>query len=261
MGYAKIYDSRREVIEAVWKAKEMIEDESMVCDITVKGKADFVTKVDLNIECYLQQVLKQLFPSVLFISEEKKNDCFDESLSYWILDPVDGTTNLIHHYQHSAVSLALCEKGAITFGMVYNPFTEETFLAMKGEGAYLNGKAIRVSECSVMQEALITLGTEPYEKEMAEKNFEIFTRIFKECADIRISGSAALDLCYIACGRLEAYAERNLKPWDYAAASLILEEAGGMITNWGKAKITFGRNHLILASNGLLHDAVRRLFS
>ena len=167
--------------------------------------------------------------------------------SFWILDPIDGTTNLIRDYHLSAVSLGLYENGEITFGVVYNPFTEELFYGAKGEGAYLNGAPIQVSNQPEFKDAVVSFGSSPYEKNRAKELFPIFYNIFMNCADFRRTGSAALDICYVACGRQHAYLEQNLKPWDYSGASIILREAGGVITDWGNKELPYLSNSDILA--------------
>ena len=241
---------------------KIIFDEAAISNIKVKGAADYVTKVDLEVQGYLQKELNRLYPEIGFIGEEQDRFVADRSKSYWILDPIDGTTNLIHHYKLSAVSLGLYENGQITFGIVYNPFTKETFTAVKGKGAYLNGRQIHVSSCDSMKDALISYGSAPYEKEKVHELFMLFEKIFLNCADFRRNGSAELDLCYVACGRHEAYLEQNLKPWDYAAGSLILTEAGGCIGTWKKGEEpSYLENSDILATNGLLEEDIRELIS
>ncbi|MFI3214345.1 MAG: inositol monophosphatase family protein [Eubacteriales bacterium] len=256
MSYQRICEKYKNVIEKVHEMKTVLMDENKVENITVKGAADFVTKVDFTIESKMKEALKEWYPQVHFISEEQKNETFDATKSYWILDPVDGTTNLIHHYQHSAVSLGLYEEGRIIFGIVYNPFTEETFLGALGEGAYLNGEQIHVSLCDNIERSLINIGSAPYHKDKADKNFEIYKSVYLECTDLRISGSSALDVCFVAAGRLEAFFEWELKPWDYAASSCILTEAGGKISSWNGDMIPFSKNTALVASNGLLHDKI-----
>ncbi len=123
--------------------------------------------------------------------------------------------------------------------MVYNPFTEELFYGAKGEGAYLNGTPIQVSDQPEFKDAVVSFGSSPYEKNRAKELFPIFYNIFMNCADFRRTGSAALDLCYVACGRQHAYLEQNLKPWDYSGASIILREAGGTITDWGNKELPY----------------------
>ena len=151
----------------------------------------------------------------------------DRKGSIWILDPVDGTTNLIHDFQHSTISLAYAKGGKILFGVVYDPFHEECFTAELGKGAFLNGKPIQVSKKEQLGDCLTAIGTSPGCREHADENFARMRRIYDQCQDIRRIGSAALELSYVACGRLDGFYEENLKIWDYAAGSLLVTEAGG----------------------------------
>lgn len=249
-----------QIMALVHTTDKIIFDEAAISNIKVKGAADYVTKVDLEVQNYLQKELKRLYPDIGFIGEEQEHFVADRNKSYWILDPIDGTTNLIHHYKMSAVSLGLYENGKITFGIVYNPFTKETFSAVEGKGAYLNGQRIQVSACDSLKDALVSYGSSPYEKENAHELFMLFEKLFLHCADFRRNGSAELDLCYVACGRHEVYLEQNLKPWDYAAGSLILTEAGGSFGAWKEGeKPTFLENSGVLATNGILEQDIREL--
>lgn len=137
--------------------------------------------------------------------------------------------------------------GRLLSAVVYNPFTEELFYGAKGEGAYLNGAPIQVSDQPEFKDAVVSFGSSPYEKNRAKELFPIFYNIFMNCADFRRTGSAALDICYVACGRQHAYLEQNLKPWDYSGASIILREAGGTITDWGNKELPYLANSDILA--------------
>lgn len=249
-----------QIVAFIHAADRIIFDEAAIMDVKVKGEADYVTKVDLAVQDYLQRELGRLYPEIDFMAEEQEHFVADEKKACWILDPIDGTTNLIYHYQQSAVSLGLYEQGRITVGIVYNPFTKETFTAAEGKGAYLNGKRIHVSLCESLKDALISYGSTPYEKECVHKLFMLYEKLFLSCADFRRNGSAALDLCYVACGRLEAYLEKNLKPWDYVAGSLILTEAGGSIGTWKEEGVpTFLKNNDILATNGMLEQEIRKV--
>lgn len=249
-----------QILELVRETDKIIFDDEAACDITVKGAADYVTRVDMGVQDFLKRKLSDRYPLIGLIGEEQERFCPDPDESYWILDPVDGTTNLIHHYGMSAVSLGLYEKGEMTFGVVYNPFHREIFTAVKGQGAYLNEEKIHVSAAENMADALVAYGSSPYEKEHAHRLFELFERIFVSCADFRRSGSAALDLCYVACGRQDAYIEQNLKPWDYAAGALILQEAGGSVGTWdANVSLPYLENADVCASNGKLEKAVRAL--
>ena len=237
---------KNEVLELVKQTKPLIIREMSQEKVTVKGAADYVTNVDFAVQDFLKNSLYEMFPQISMIAEEKENRNLSEKESYWILDPIDGTTNLIRDYHLSAVSLALYEKGEITFGAVYNPFTEELFHAVKGEGAFLNGEKINVSSLQDFKDAVVSFGSSPYEKNRAKDLFPVFYRIFINCADFRRTGSAALDLCYIACGRQHGYIEQNLKPWDYSAGSLILAEAGGIAVTWEGGALSYLKNSDVL---------------
>lgn len=251
--------SMESIIELVHSAKSLIMDEAMSHDITVKGQADFVTRVDTSVQSFLQKELYQRCPKVQFMGEEGPVQSADAAKPMWILDPIDGTTNLIYGFRHSAVSLGYYEGGRIGAAVIYNPFSEETFYAVRGQGAFLNGRPIRVTGSQALKDSLIAIGTSPYNKEMAPANFESFQRIFRQSLDIRRSGSAALDLAYVACGRLDGYFERNLKPWDFAAGSLIVEEAGGRVTDHQLGPVDFLSNQDIVATNGWIHEELQRL--
>ena len=221
--------------------------------VTVKGPADFVTMVDTNVQNFLKEALNNLTPQVQFMGEENHMNSIDPAQPSWILDPIDGTTNLIYGYRHSAVSLAYYDGKQATMGVIYNPFTEETFYAVKGCGAFLNDSPIHVTDHPVLAQSLISIGTSPYNKELAPNNFHIFLRLFQNSLDIRRSGSAALDLAYVACGRLDGYIEKNLKPWDFAAGAVILSEAGGRITDYHGNPLNYCQNQDIIASNRHIH--------
>lgn len=246
------------VVNLVKETDRIVFDDEAAASVTVKGAADYVTKVDMGVQEFLKKELARLYPDIGFIGEEQERFLPDPESSYWILDPIDGTTNLIYHYGMSAVSLGLYEKGKMVFGVVYNPFRGELFTAAAGQGAYLNGKEISVSETEDMSKVLIAYGSSPYEKERAHELFGIFEKIFLSCADFRRSGSAALDLCYVACGRQDAYIEQNLKPWDYAAGALVLQEAGGCVGTWkADVPLPYLENADVCATNGKVEEKVR----
>lgn len=247
-------EEQKEVISLVKKTRELIYRELETAKVTEKGAANYVTNVDFAVQDFIKQELSQRFPDIRLISEEKENKNLSSDARYWILDPIDGTTNLIHHYGLSAVSLALYEQGEITFGVVYNPFYEELFYAARGEGAYFNGEQISADNQVSFKDAVISYGSSPYEKNRAEKLFPLFYRIFMKAADFRRTGSAALDLCYVACGRQHAFIEQDLKPWDYAAGSLILTEAGGVIKKWDGSELPYLTNSDVAATTQTLAE-------
>ncbi len=243
----------RDLIELIKSTKNIIFDAQLSASVTEKGRSDYVTKVDTTVQSYLREKLYKLRPDALFMGEEGEHEELDKNKACWILDPIDGTTNLIHRYNTSAVSLALLENGEITKGVVYNPFCEQMFYAAKGGGAYLNEERIYVASRENPNDWLIAFGTTPYEKERADYLFELFGRIYKNSGDVRRTGSAALDLCYLAAGMTDGFLEQNLKPWDYAAGSLILKEAGGIITDWENKPVSFYQNSDVLAGNKRVH--------
>lgn len=250
---------QKKVIDLVYQTKELIFHELENAKVTEKGAADFVTNVDVAVQEFLTKELKAEFPEIDMIAEEKENLDLSEDKKYWILDPIDGTTNLIYDYHMSAVSLGLYEDGEITLGVVYNPFTEEMFTAVKGEGAYLNGKQIHTSEDVELKNAVISYGSCPYDKSHAKELFAMFERIFVNCADFRRTGSAALDFCYVACGRQHGFLELNLKPWDYAAGCLIVKEAGGVSSRWNGEKLPYLKNSDTFTSTSRLEQELRNL--
>lgn len=242
------------VIELVKNTRQYFEDREMASHIEEKGVADFVTETDMNVQTYLCSSLQKLYPDIQFMGEERDNSDIDFSGMFWILDPVDGTTNLIHHYNHSAVSLALACAGELLAGIIYCPYTDELFSACKNEGAFLNGSPIHVSDVTCLKDSLISVGTTPYQHEHAERVFDTIKRVFLQCHDIRRTGSAAIDLANVACGRTEAYFEMNLKPWDFAAGLLLVEEAGGTVSTYTGTSVPLNRPANILASNGVVAD-------
>lgn len=225
-----------------------------------EGHANFVTNIDREVEEYLQQALLSLVPGSRVIGEEKKNGVLSDAPT-WIVDPVDGTTNLIHDYRCSAVSIALCENNRPVAGLIWQPYTQEMFYAEADRGASMNGKTIHVSE-TPFDKALVAFGTSPYHTELAEKSMELALAYLHSCADVRRSGSAAIDLAYLACGRHDAFFELNLKPWDYAAGSLIVREAGGIVTMpLEPGGMRYDRSAAILASNAAIADEIAAVFT
>lgn len=249
------------LIDLIRETKAIALDRGSAHDIEVKGLADFVTKVDTGIQEFLRPRLSELYPDVQFMSEEKDNSEIDFSGKVWVLDPIDGTTNLIHDFKMSAVALGLVDNGVPVLGIVYNPFTDELFSAKRREGAFLNGEPIRVTDAAKLSGSLVLVGTSPYRKDLADVNFDIIKRLYIASEDIRRCGSAELDLCYLACGRADGFFERNLKPWDYAAGTAILREAGGTVTDFNGDEPSYRIPSDILASNGKIHDAMQQIIT
>lgn len=250
MDYAK-------VIDLVYQAKQFIASEAMRSDVHMKGSADFVTATDIAISGFMREELKKLYPEIGFFSEEEKGELRDPS---WILDPIDGTTNYVYGYNMSSISLALYQGGQVVFGVVYNPFTEETFTATLGGGAWVNGRRIWVKKRE-FKDSIIEFGAGSTRKAEADLNFEMAKEIFKSCIDIRRICSSALDLCFIADGRIDGYFEKVLKPWDIAAGALILEEAGGTITDYTGKYPALDKPSSVVATNGVIHEQLLGIIS
>ena len=248
-----------QAVKAVRKAGALLTDQSAIRNIWAKSETDFVTNVDVTVQETLKAQLASLAPEIQFMGEEQDNSRLDWHRPCWLLDPVDGTTNLIHSFQHSAISLALAEAGQILFGVVYNPYSGECFTARRGQGAFCNGSPIRVSGADRLEDSLLCAGTVPGRRELADKAFCQMRNLYNVCQDIRRTGCASLDLCWVACGRLDGYVELFLQPWDYAAGLLIVNEAGGRITAPDGSPLSLCQGGPLLASNGKLHAALQSL--
>ncbi|MGN0162026.1 MAG: inositol monophosphatase family protein, partial [Candidatus Ornithomonoglobus sp.] len=172
------------LLSLIKETKGIALDRGSANDVTVKGLADFVTKVDMGVQEFLRPRLAELYPGVQFMSEEKDNSDINFNGKVWVLDPIDGTTNLIHDYKMSAVSLGMVDNGVPIMGVVYNPFTDELFYAENGKGAFLNGDIIKVTDTDTLAKSLISVGTSPYRKELADKNFDIIKKLFIASEDI-----------------------------------------------------------------------------
>ena len=220
------------VQQIVKEAAKLFANREEVNRIKEKGAYDFVTAVDEAVQQFMSQELQKLYPNIQFLGEEGDNADVDLNGLLWVLDPVDGTTNLIHDYKNSAISLALMENREPIAGIIYDPYLDEMYWAKKGEGSFLNGEKISVSAAKTMSESLIAIGTSPYRKNEAPDNFRTFEKIYMDCQDLRRTGSAALDMVHVACGRIEGYIEKKLKLWDFAAGTVIVREAGGKVLDY-----------------------------
>ena len=212
---------------------------------------DLVTNVDKAADALITDILHARFPTHKVIAEESAVSG-QERPYRWYIDPLDGTTNFAHTFPHFAVSIALAHESHMIVGVVYDPLRDETFCASRGNGATLNGSPIHVSHAPTLEQALVLTGF-PYDRRQRSEFYLRFYQAFMmRTQGVRRSGSAALDLCYVACGRADAFWEWRLHPWDTAAGSLIVEEAGGRMSNFagGRFEVT---EEQTLASNGLLH--------
>ncbi len=248
-------------IQAALKAGEiLIQHAGKVKKIGYKNEVNLVTEVDWLSEEAIIKMIKSKFPHHGILTEESGTEKSDSAYK-WIIDPLDGTTNYAHNFPIFCVSIALEKERNIVLGVVYNPNLDELFTAEKGKGAFLsNGKEtekskrrIRVSQTAELSQSLLATGF-PYDiRTSQEDNLNHFANFYKRAQAIRRAGSAALDLCYLAMGRFDGFWELKLSPWDMAAGSLLVTEAGGKVTNFsGKPFDIYSKE--ILASNGKIHQ-------
>jgi myo-inositol-1(or 4)-monophosphatase len=221
--------------------------------IEYKGEADLVTVADRNSETLIRERISQLWPTHDILGEE--GGLCDTGSDYrWYVDPLDGTTNFAHGFPVFCVSMALEHKGQRVAGVIYDPTRDELFSAERGSGAYLNQQRIHVSSTANLAESLIATGF-PSHKRHKNPNIFFYHQITLHTHGVRRAGSAALDLCNVACGRFDGFWEFNLKPWDTAAGVLVVQEAGGRVTDFRGNAFQLD-SHETLASNGLVHLAL-----
>jgi myo-inositol-1(or 4)-monophosphatase len=232
-----------------------------------KGPSDLVTEADLASQETVRKILLSSFPNHEFLSEEEpvaeesspggtsreSACCSVESHSYrWIVDPLDGTTNYVHHIPEFAVSIALERGGDVLVGCVYNPIANECYTAKQGAGAFLNGRRLTASRVTELSQAVVAASFPP-KIEPGSRPLIDFNRVIVACQSIRRTGSAALNLCYVAAGRFDAYWARETKIWDVAAGSLMIREAGGLITSLDGLPLRLDRPQFIAAGTESLH--------
>lgn len=222
-----------------------------------KRSHDYVSYVDKSCEQMVVSRLRQILPEAGFITEEKTVEQVDEQTEYfWVVDPLDGTTNFIHDLPPYCVAIALRSKTEILLGVVYEVTRRELYSAAKGLGAFLNERPIRVSSQPDLDQALVMIGY-PYNAD-GWRTFclNLTGRLYGHCASIRSNGSAEAELCYVAAGKIDVYVESFIQPWDVAAGACILLEAGGQITDYDGADALWESGRQVMATNGLLHEVV-----
>jgi myo-inositol-1(or 4)-monophosphatase len=225
--------------------------------IEYKGERNPFTYVDVKAEEMLREACGTLIPGSGFIGEELAGSRSENGFE-WIIDPVDGTVNFIHGIPHYAISLALSLEGELELGYVYEPVNRQLFRALRGQGATLNGRRLRVSAKGELGAAVVATGF-PYDLGgKGEQHFQMIRKVVGSAHGLRRFGSAALDLAYVAAGRYEAFFEYNLQPWDVAAGLLLVREAGGRVTDFFDREASPSQKEF-LASNGLLHPALLAL--
>ena len=220
--------------------------------------ADLVTEYDLAVERFLKEKLPPLVPGALFFGEEEKENASPLTGWVFIVDPIDGTTNFVRGLKHSAISVALAHDGVVEYGVVYDPYKDEIFSAKRGGGAFLNGRPIHVSE-RPLDQGVFGMGTAIYDRQFIAPTMRVTEQLFRRSCDFRRLGAAALDLCGVACGRLDLFFEYSLSPWDHAAGGLILTEAGGVLSTLEGRPMDYTRRCSVWASNRVNGDILREL--
>ncbi len=219
-------------------------------DVRFKGEVDIVTKADENAEQAIKEVLQETFPNHGMLAEEG-GETQGEGGIRWIVDPLDGTTNYAHGLPLFCTSIALERDGEVVLGVVYDPMANEIYTAERGRGATLNGESIGVSDIDEPIRALLATGF-PYDRDDMPTALDLFGQFAMHTQSMRRLGSAALDLCYVAAGRLDGYYERGVKAWDIAASALILREAGGKVSDYRGDELDLKIGEVV-ASNSRLH--------
>lgn len=227
-------------------------------EIDTKAKGDFVTKVDRTSEQIIINLIKKVFPNHSYLAEESGGERVNDYC--WVIDPLDGTTNFIRGFPVFSVSIALQYQGEVVLGVVHDPNRNETFEAVKGEGAFLNGKGISVSDNNALPSALISTGFPFRQKEHVDRYTEIFREVLHKAGDLRRAGSAAVDLAYVACGRCDGFFEFGLRIWDISAGSLIVKEAGGEVSGFKDDEDLFKTGNII-AGNRYIFKPLKDIIS
>lgn len=227
-------------------------------EIEVKGLNDFVTKVDKEAEQAIIAKIQQSYPDHSFVGEEggvtEGNADFK-----WIIDPLDGTSNYVRGIPHFCVSIALQYKGKLDQAVIFDPLRGELFTASKGSGAQLNGFRIRVNQRKDLSNTILATAFPFKDKDALATTVQSFSTIFTQCGDIRRTGSAALDMAYVAAGRFDGYWEKGVKPWDTAAGELMVREAGGLVTDYAGGHDSFAKGEVACGNPKIVQALVKHL--
>ena len=216
---------------------------------------DLLTIADTQSESFILKKIKTTFPDHNIIAEESAT--VENNSDYrWVIDPLDGTTNFVHNLPIFAVSIGLQYKDESIVGVVYNPSADKCFWAEKDGGAFLNGEAIHITSTNTLSNSLLVTGFPYKHDERWQKGFDLFKQVYGKTQGVRRLGAAALDFCFVAMGRFEGFWEFGLQPWDVCAGALILEKAGGKVSDWDNSPMPFSGDR-VLATNGFIHEEMK----
>lgn len=246
---AKVVELTKEVGNFLMEEKGKIVSN----DVEVKGAHDYVTYVDKTAERFLVEGLSKIYPIAGFITEEGTIDKKSDTLN-WIVDPLDGTTNFIHGLAPFCISIGLKRNDEMIMGVIYEPNLDEAFYAYENSAAYLNGKEIKVSDTNKLDDSLLATGFPYYDYSKLKSYMNVFEYCLKNTRGVRRLGSAAIDLAYVACGRMDGFFEYGLRPWDVAAGSFIVQQAGGDCSDFSGGKNYIFGKEIIAFNNKNLHQ-------
>lgn len=251
--------SRLQLVRIAQEAGQMILRFHDAAAHQKEGHFNFVTDADVAVQDYVKNALLSAFPQARFFSEEQENEPLTDDYTF-VVDPIDGTLNFMRHRNVSAVSIALLKNKMPILAAICNPYENEIFSAEKGCGAFCNDRPIHASP-TPFENALVAIGTSPYNADLATKTMEFAREFLLQAGDIRRCGSAAIDLCDIACGRADIFFELRLSPWDVAAGALLVMEAGGVFHSMGHSAPYFDGGCGVLASNALCKERAEAILS
>lgn len=225
--------------------------------VSEKGRNDFVSNIDKRSETIIIDTIRESYPDHAILAEE--SGAQEGKDVTWIIDPLDGTNNFLYGIPHFAISIGIMENNRIQHGIVYDPVKNDLFTASRGGGAALNGNRIRVNQTKTLDSSLIGTGFPYRETDNLEQYMAIFNDFMSQCRDIRRPGSVALDLCYVACGRYDAFFEFGLSPWDVAAGSIIIEEAGGIVDDVTGKQAYMETGNIVAAPPKLFKEVIKTI--
>ncbi len=247
-------------VEAARTAGEVLQEWSQKFTVSEKSRKNLVTEADVNAQDAIFRIIHDRYPDHSFLGEEDLAVENASSNFRWIIDPLDGTTNYVHRFPYYGVSIGLEERGELKVGVIFDPNRDEMFTAIRGQGAFLNGQKIESSHATELYDAMCVASL-PVGAKGSEPQGAQFLRVLPQSRSVQRTGSAALNLCYVACGRVDAYWSGTLKPWDQAAGAVIVEEAGGRVTKMNRDAFDVEQPDLLASNGKAIHDELAALLS